>query len=365
MAPRAAAGLEPRNFDQEPWRGTAARADSFRSRGWAHGHRRASARCQLSRRRLIAVTGTDGKTTVCALLARALGDEMGSAVLAGNTEFGSPLSSLAPTGKPAVVEASSYQLEFCEGPFAQLAVLTNLTEEHLHRHQTMDDYGGREATTFPRRRTPAVPLAAINVNGPFGDKLARELRDAGSTVATFGSAENAEYRVLAASWEATGARIQVRTPTGNDLQISTQLPGWHNAENFVAALAGCELLGLSRPDALEALKTMRGVPGRWELIECGQPFDVVVDFAHSAAGLRQALLTARRIAAARAGASVHLVLCAGGANNPGKRGALAAIASELADRVIVTEGNGRGEPAARVIAGLLADWPRGDQPPRS
>jgi UDP-N-acetylmuramyl tripeptide synthase len=309
---------------------------------------------RLSRRQLIAVTGTDGKSTVCALLARALGGEDGPLPVAGNTEFGPPLSSLAAAGGPAIIETSSYQLEFCAEPFARLAVLTNLTVEHLHRHRTMSDYGASKRRLFiGGART--VPLAVINVDSTFGLRLARDLSVAGATVATFGSTKRAQYRVLKATWGAAGARLWVRTPSESVLGLSTQLPGWHNAENITAALAACDLLGLARRDSLPALKTMPGVPGRWEGVDCDQPFDVVVDFAHTAAGLRQTLLTARHIVAAR-NTAVHLVLCAGGANNPAKRRPLGAVASELADRVIITEGNGRGEPPETVIAGLLAGW---------
>ncbi len=316
---------------------------------------------RLSRRQLIAVTGTDGKSTVCALLAHALGGEGGPLPVAGNTDFGSPLSSLAAEGGPAVIEASSYQLEFCAQPFSELAVLTNLTAEHLHRHHTMSDYGAAKRRLFiGGART--VPLAAVNVDSTFGRELAQDLRAAGATVATFGSTKHAQYRVLNATWDAAGARLCLGTPSDGVLRLSTRLPGWHNAENIAAALAACDLLGMARGDSLPALKNMPGVPGRWERVGCDQPFDVVVDFAHTVAGLRQTLLTARQVVAAR-NTAVHLVLCAGGANNPGKRRPLGAAASELADRVVITEGNGRGEPPEQVIAALLAGWREDRQMP--
>ncbi|MGA8746519.1 MAG: Mur ligase family protein [Solirubrobacterales bacterium] len=309
---------------------------------------------RLSRRRLIAVTGTDGKSTVCALLAHALGGEDGPLPVAGNTEFGSPLTALAVEGGPAVIETSSYQLEFCGEPFAELAVLTNLSAEHLHRHHTMSAYGAAKRRLFIGA-AQTVALAVVNVDSAFGRQLAQDLRAAGSTVATFGSTEHAQYRVLDARWDAATARVQLGTPSGEGLELVTRLPGWHNAENVAAALAVSDLLGVARAGSLRALETMPGVPGRWERVDCDQPFDLVVDFAHTVAGLRQALLTARDVVGAR-GTAVHLVLCAGGANNPGKRRPLGALASELADRVVVTEGNGRGEPPEQVIAALLSGW---------
>lgn len=308
---------------------------------------------RLSRRSLVAVTGTDGKSTVCELLARAIGGAEGPLMIAGNTEFGPPLSAAGRSGRPIVVEASSYQLEFCEGPFAELAVLTNVTEEHLHRHGTMRAYTAAKRRLFLGEGRH-IARAAVNVDSEFGRALARELSDAGTAVARFGSGPAAQWRVLEANWDVGRSSLRLATPSGA-VHVSTLLPGWHNAENVAAALAACDLLELTRADALAAIEATPGVRGRWERVDCGQPFDVVVDFAHTPAGLRHVLQTARRVVTERGG-QVHLMLCAGGANNPGKRRPLGEIASRLADRVIVTEGNGRGEPRERVIAGLLAGW---------
>ncbi len=308
---------------------------------------------RLNRRRLIAVTGTDGKSTVSELLARAMGGVDDPLLIAGNTEFGPPLSAAPRDGGPIVVEASSYQLEFCESPFAELAVLTNVTEEHLHRHGTMSAYTAAKRRLF-LGNDRHVPRAAVNVDSDFGRQVARDLGDAGATVAPFGSSARAHWRVLEATWDVGRSAVRLGTPSG-EVRLSTMLPGWHNAENVAAALAVCDLLELTRTEAIAAIEATPGVRGRWEQVDCGQPFDVVVDFAHTPAALSHVLQTARRVVTERGG-RVHLMLCAGGGNNPGKRRPLGAIASRLADRVIVTEGNGRGEPRERVIAGLLAGW---------
>lgn len=309
---------------------------------------------RLTRRPLVAVTGTDGKSTVCALIAAALGAPAPPVVVAGNTEFGPPLSSLPDVGGPVVVEASSYQLEFCEGPFTRLAVLTNLTVEHLHRHGSMEAYGAIKRRLFIGAR--AVPLAAVNVDSEFGRRLADDLRAAGSAVSTFGSSPDAQYRVATVEWDVSRATVCLDTPTGS-VRETTGLPGWYNAENLAGALAATDLLELPRARALAAFAQMPGVPGRWESVDCGQRFDVIVDFAHTPAGLRRVLESARHVVEVRPRAKVLLLLCAGGARNPFKRRPFGTIAGELADRVIVTEGNGRGEPRELVIGELLAGWP--------
>lgn len=303
---------------------------------------------RLSRRILVAVTGTDGKSTVCALIARVLGEHT---PVAGNTEFGPALSALGPTGGTVVVEASSYQLQFCERPFAELAVLTNLTVEHLHRHGTMADYGRAKRKLFLAGGA-AVPRAVLNGDADFGRALAAELRARGGRVACFGFSEDCDYRVLDCDWDSASAVTRIATPS-DDVVLTTRLPGRHNAENLAAALAASDLLGIGRGRSLAALQGAAGVPGRWETIDAGQPFDAIVDFAHTPAALRTLLETARHTVARRSRAQVHLVLCAGGANNPGKRAPFGRIASELADRVVLTEGNRRGESTEEVIAAVL------------
>ena len=299
------------------------------------------------------MTGTDGKSTVSSLLAHALGHPGSPLPVAGNTEFGPPLSGAVASPQAPIVECSSYQLEFCAGPFSELAVLTNLTPEHLQRHGTMEAYGEAKRRLFTNE-TERVPRAVINVDSEFGHRLAADLRELGAEVATVGRADTAEYRLLRATWNATHARVRVITPRG-PLELPTRLPGAHNAENVTSVVAGCDLLGVPRAKTLRAVMAAGGLPGRWERVDCGQRYEVIVDFAHTPAGLRHVLHTARRVAA-RSGGRVSLMLCAGGHNNPAKRAPLGRVASSLADLVVLTEGNGRGEPVETVMADLLADW---------
>jgi UDP-N-acetylmuramoyl-L-alanyl-D-glutamate--2,6-diaminopimelate ligase len=309
----------------------------------------------LTERPFVAVTGTDGKSTVCALLARALGAPDVPLPVVGNTEFGPPLSAAAATGRPLVLECSSYQLEFSSRPRARLAVLTNLTDNHLSRHRTMRAYGAAKRRLFVGD-DGVVPRAVIHGDDAFGAALARELRAAGAAVATFGSSAGVDYRVAAARWDAHGAQVELDTPSGA-VAIATRLPGRHNAQNVTAALAACDLLAVPRDRTLSVLSAASGVPGRWELIDGGQPFDVVVDFAHTPAALRHVLVTARRVAASRPGACVHLVLGAGGGFDRRRRAPLGEVAAAFADRVTLTSSNPRGEPVRQSISDLVARWP--------
>ena len=198
-----------------------------------------------SRRELVAVTGTDGKSTVAALVAAALSVGGATVPVAGNTEFGPPLSAAPAAGGPLVVEASSYQLAFTAPAFARLAVLTNITEEHLHRHGSLAAYAQAKRRAFLDDDGRAVPSAVVGIDDAHGRALASELAAAGATVATVGGAEAAAYRVRDVRSELDGAEVRADTPAG-PLELALRLPGSHNARNALAALAACDLLGVDR-----------------------------------------------------------------------------------------------------------------------
>lgn len=303
-----------------------------------------------SDRILATVTGTDGKSTTCGLVAAAVGHPGNPALVAGNTQFGPALSAVASGPGGIVVEASSYQLQFAEGPFSQVAVLTNITPEHLHRHGTLSRYAEAKARAF-LVDGHAVGRAVLPVGDLFAVRLASDLRAHGAAVATFGQDRDADYRLLEARPMGMGTRLTLTTPLGT-VRITSRLPGRHNALNLAAALAASDLLGVDRGHTLEAFAETDGLPGRWERVDDGGDIAVVVDFAHTPAGLRAVLRTARELVDPES--RIHLVLSSGGGNDAGYRSELGAIAAELADRTVVTEGNGRGEPRERVIAAIRA-----------
>ena len=157
--------------------------------------------------------------------------------------------------------------------------------------------------------------------------------------------------MLGCEWSRDEGHVSLAAPGGR-VELVTRLPGLHNAYNVAGAVALCHLIGLDERTTEAALSEAAGVPGRWEPIDEGQPFDAIVDFAHNTDGLTSVLETARVVAAGRDGA-VRTVSGAGGGNDPFKRPAMGRELRRLSDQLILTEGNSRGESGSSVIADLL------------
>jgi len=296
---------------------------------------------RLVRRPVVAITGTNGKSTTAALVRAALGERC--APLAGNSEHGVALSALAgSSGGWVVCEVSSFQLEACPALRPDVAVMLNLTPDHLERHGTMAAYGAAKARLHLRGGVPA-PVSVIDVEGPFGSALADACEDAGGRVVRVGAASGADYRLVGARWTLDGGLATIESPGGR-VSLPSRLPGAHNARNLTAALAVADVLGLDPPAARAAMGAFPGVPGRFERIAEGQPFDVVVDFAHNPDGVERGLGAARGVVAGRRGARLVAVLSAAGARDPSGPPAMGRAAARLADELVLTTGASRGDP---------------------
>jgi UDP-N-acetylmuramyl tripeptide synthase len=306
---------------------------------------------RLSRAPVVAVTGTDGKSTVSGLAAALLSAAGVRVELAGNTEFGPPLSAVDRSAVDCIVsEVSSYQLEGCPQLLPELAVLTGLTPEHLDRHRTIEGYAACKRRLFVRGEK-AVKRAVINVDSRFGAELAREIERGGGAVARVGSSTAADYRIEGStSWTLRGARIELTTPTGH-VGFDARLPGRYNALNLATGLALADALGIERRVSLAALGSYAGPPGRFELIEGDQPFDVVVDFAHTPDGMTQLLDTVR--AALQPLARLIVVFGIGSPRGPAMA-ELGAIIRGSADYVILTTSGFRGRPPMLTLEAILA-----------
>ena len=184
---------------------------------------------------MLAVTGTNGKTTVSSLATAVLAGNERRVSLAGNAEQGAPLSAVDPSADWIVCEVSSFQLEGCTALRPEVAVFTNLTHDHLARHGSMARYG-RLKRRLLVRGDDVVPLAVIDVAGEFGRRLADEVEALGGRVVRIGFDQLADYEIRTARWDLHGAAFGLRTPTG-DLTLETRLPGVHNARNVAAAVA--------------------------------------------------------------------------------------------------------------------------------
>ena len=203
-------------------------------------------------------------------------------------------------------------------------VFTNLSQDHLDFHGTMERYFEAKRRLFLEGRPPA----AINVGNEWGRKLAEDRPDA----LTFGFTEDAQ--VGSAELES----------------IDLKLRGRFNVENALGALAASRLLGIEGDAIARGLEAVRGVPGRFESVVEGQPFEVIVDYSHKPEALESVLRTARDLATGR----VICVFGCGGDRDRGKRPLMGRIASELADLAIVTSDNPRSEEPQAIIDEILA-----------
>ena len=207
--------------------------------------------------------------------------------------------------------------------FASL-VFTNLTQDHLDFHGTMEDYFEAKRRLFLDGRPPA----AVNVGDAWGRRLADDRPDA----LTYGFADDAEIRPDALE--------------GIDLRLQ----GRFNVENALAALAGARLLGIDDEAIARGLEALDGVPGRFEPVDEGQPFTVLVDYAHTPDALENVLAAARELDRGR----LICVFGCGGDRDRGKRPLMGRIAAELADVAIVTSDNPRSEDPQAIIDEIVA-----------
>jgi UDP-N-acetylmuramoylalanine-D-glutamate ligase len=295
---------------------------------------------RLCRSPIVGVTGTNGKSTVCALLqgiARAAGLD---APLAGNTEFGPPLSGLGETRADMVIcEVSSTQLEGSPQLLPEAAVLTNLRPEHLDRHGTMAGYGDCKRRLFVRDGR-VVPLAVLDVDDDLGKRLAGEVTAGGGRVVTFGAGPGAQFRLRRCGWALDAGWLVADTPDGA-LELRTALAGRHNAMNALAAAATAWGLGLPLSKIAAGIAATPIVPGRFEPIVEGQPFDVVVDFAHTPDAVEAVIDAARSVTRPRHG-DIWAVVSVSGTRVREQGAPIGAATARLADQVIVTHGASRG-----------------------
>ncbi len=308
---------------------------------------------RLDPRPLVAVTGTNGKSTTTSLAAAVLREDGRSPVCAGNTTFGVPYSA-APDrpGDAVVAELSSFQLEGCPSMLPDAAVFTNLTHDHLYRHRTVEEYERCKRRLFIREGT-AVPAAAIGVDQECGRALARDLRELGCDVVTFGQHPKAQRRVIAAVAALDGGAVQIAEGTGTRT-IECRLTGTHNALNVAAALALADALGIPAEAASAAIGKTDPLPGRYEWLRSPQGYDVVVDYAHNPDGVDQALASARAILTARGRGALHVVLSTLSLVGREQAEAVGRAGGRHADNLILTTNRWTlDDPADRLPDGLL------------
>ncbi|MCU1501996.1 MAG: murE [Ilumatobacteraceae bacterium] len=323
----------------------------------AMGHLAAALHGQPSRQlTMVGVTGTNGKTTTTSLIGSVLehaGTRTGTiGTLTGvHTTPESPdlqrrLAEFLVEGKQAVVmEVSSHALTFhrVAGCHFDVAVFTNLGHDHLDLHGTMEDYFDAKASLFD----PGMAArGVVNADDEHGRRLRRE---AAIPTETFSLADVDDLHV--------GVTNHSYTWRGQRVEVG--IGGRFNAANSLAAATACAVLGLDAATIASGLRVAPAVPGRFEPVRAGQPFDVIVDFAHTPEGLRAALLGARPDADAAATGAVIVVFGCGGDRDRAKRPEMGAVAARLADRVVLTSDNPRSEDPAAIIGAILDGVPPG------
>lgn len=290
---------------------------------------------RLDRRPTIAITGTNGKSTVAELVRAVLERAGRRPAVAGNSTFGPPLSGL-PAGVADVVvaEVSSYQLEASPAFLPDLAVVTNLSTDHLERHGTMRTYG-EVKRRIALREDAVAPSVVVGAGGVYGRTVAAECRARGADVATYGRGREAGYRLRRSRWAQGRAELSV-CAAGEQVELVTRLPGEHNALNALAALAVADRLEIPRELTLAALADASAPPGRLEVIDEGQPFDVLVDYAHNPDGIRASLGAGRAWLDGRPGASLRVVACALSVLVTRQRRQMGRAAAAVADDLVLT-----------------------------
>ncbi len=244
-----------------------------------------------------------------------------------------------------VIEVSSHALELhrADAIHFAAAVFTNLTQDHLDFHSSMEDYFNAKRKLF----TELGPAhSVVNIDDPYGERLANEIK----RPITFAlNNPQATYRATDVETGLAGSSFTVESPDGQ-LTLSSPLRGTFNVYNVLAAFVTARTLGVPADTAAQAIQTAGQVPGRFETVDEGQPFAVIVDYAHTPDSLENVLNAARTLTENR----LHVVFGAGGDRDRSKRPLMGEIAKRLADRVIVTSDNPRSEGPEAIIDEILA-----------
>jgi UDP-N-acetylmuramoyl-L-alanyl-D-glutamate--2,6-diaminopimelate ligase len=311
----------------------------------------------------VGITGTNGKTTTAFLVHALLEADGRQAGLLGTVKsvIGGADRSVERTTPEAIdlqrtfremldagdkacaMEVSSHALELhrADAIHFAVAIFTNLTQDHLDFHGTMEAYYAAKRRLFePGRARHAV----VNVDDAYGARLATELPDA----ITFAIDREADYRATGLRTDLMGSHFNAHGPDG-EIELSSPLPGRFNVYNVLGALAAVRAAGVPLEVAARAIETAGHVPGRFQPVDCGQDFAVLVDYAHTPDSLENVLRSARQLTDGR----LHVVFGCGGDRDRGKRPMMGEIAARLADRVIVTSDNPRSEDPEAIISEIL------------
>jgi UDP-N-acetylmuramoyl-L-alanyl-D-glutamate--2,6-diaminopimelate ligase len=312
---------------------------------------------------LAGVTGTNGKTTTTTLLEAILARRYGAAGFLGTVGYRTPGRELAADrttpespviqsllgemlrdgARAAAMEVSSHALvlERVAGCRFDAAVFTNLTRDHLDFHADMDDYYAAKRRLFALRKPGAAGV--VNADDPWGRRLLAE-ESAPMIGFSPSGARNADVFADAAACDLSGTRLDV-VHAGGRFALRSPLAGRFNVANLLAAAAAALALRIDPADIAAAVASVANVPGRFERVEAGQPYPIVVDYAHTPDALERLLAAVRELSDRR----IVLVFGCGGDRDRGKRGPMGEIAGRMADVAIATSDNPRSERPEAIL----------------
>jgi UDP-N-acetylmuramoyl-L-alanyl-D-glutamate--2,6-diaminopimelate ligase len=315
------------------------------------------------------ITGTNGKTTTAFLTEALLNAAARKTVLAGTIEYhvaGEVRPSVHTTPESRdlfelmaegvargatelVTEVSSHALDQGRaiGLNFDVAIFTNLTRDHLDYHGTMEKYFAAKRLLFDGTVYPAPRVAVINAHDPYAAELAAAAKKAGAEVRTYGIGQG-EWRAASYSLAPGGAVIELETPAGSG-KINSSLAGEVNILNVLAALTAAHARGVPFERLIETAPQLKPVPGRFQPVDGGQPFTVIVDYAHTDDALRNLTALARQMAGQRGGRVITVFGC-GGDRDRTKRAKMGLAAGEGSDLVVGTSDNPRTEDPAAILA---------------
>ena len=324
---------------------------------------------------LAGVTGTNGKTSVSQWIAQVMNflrhrcavigtlgngfldalDESPNTTPDAITLHAALAGFIAHGAEACAMEVSSIGLDQgrANGAAFDVAVFTNLTRDHLEYHGTMAAYSAAKERLF---FAPGLAAAVLNLDDPFGVALAIKLKGCLHTIGyTLGAADDSNVdEVLRAedlSMDAVGIEFDLR-----GVHFAAPVVGRFNASNLLAVIGTLLVRNERLDDIAVALRSIRPPPGRMQALGGKDEPLVVVDYAHTPDALEKALGVLRETAAARGGRLLCVFGC-GGERDPGKRPQMGDVAARLADRVLVTSDNPRGEDPLTIIAGIVAGMP--------
>jgi UDP-N-acetylmuramoyl-L-alanyl-D-glutamate--2,6-diaminopimelate ligase len=318
------------------------------------------------------ITGTNGKTTTAFLTEALLNAAARKTALIGTIEYHlvgetRPSAHTTPESRDLfelmaegaelgatelVTEVSSHALDQGRvyGLGFDVAIFTNLTRDHLDYHRTMDEYFAAKRLLFDGSRYPAPRVAVINSQDEYAYRLSSAAKRAGAEVRSYGI-DSGDWRAEDLKLTPSGAEFRLKTPAGS-AKVRTQLAGDVNVLNLLAAFTAAHARGVDFKTLVEAIPNLKPVPGRFQPVDGGQDFTVIVDYAHTDDALRNLTALAQKMKRTSDARVITLFGC-GGDRDRTKRPRMGRAAGEGSDLVVATSDNPRSEEPSAILVEVL------------